>query len=134
LRNSLWNPNQSRAYGISVCDDAWDPNQDLGFHDPVSDMFVPLAMDGVALVKTRVPTADEVYSCPHIVMTSDSDWDPSNIQGHVLTQEEKEQMQLEAGVKTGDVYVDACHGEIQFVNGASEVECVLASQSTVLCD
>jgi len=134
LRNSLWNPNQSRAFGVSVCDDPWDPNCDLGFHDPVSDMFVPLAMDGVAFVKTRVPSTDEVYSCPHIVMTSDSNWDPSNMKGRMLTQEEKEQMHLQAGVRTGDVYVDACHGEIQFVNGASEDKCVLASMLTALCD
>jgi len=117
-----------------VCDDPWDPNHDLGFHDPVSDMFMPLAMDGVAFVKTCVPSTDEIYSCPHIVMTSDSDWNLSDKKGRSLTQEEKERMHLEAGVKIGDVYVDACHGEIQFANGASEDECVLASMSTALCD
>lgn len=42
LRNSLWNSNQLRAYGLSVCDDLVDLNHELGVYDPVSDMSVPL--------------------------------------------------------------------------------------------
>jgi hypothetical protein len=75
LKNSLWNPNQSRAFGLSVCDDPFDPNHELGFYDPVSDMSVLLEMDSVAFLKTRVPSINEVHSCPHIVMTSDAEWD-----------------------------------------------------------
>ena len=58
LKNSLWNPNQSRAFGLSVCDDPFDPNHELGFYDPVSDMSVPLEMDSVAFLKTRVPSIE----------------------------------------------------------------------------
>lgn len=81
LKNSLWNPNQLRAVGLSVCDDPFDPNRELGFYDPVSDMAVPLEMDSVAFLRTHVPSIDEVHSCPHIVMTSDAEWDPKSLSG-----------------------------------------------------
>jgi hypothetical protein len=111
LKNSLWNPNQSRAFGLSLCDDPFDPNPELGFYDPVSDMSVLHEMDSVAFLKTCVPSIDEVHSCPHIVMTSDAEWDLKSLSGHVLTQEEKEQMHITAGVKVSDVNIDAYPNE-----------------------
>jgi hypothetical protein len=119
LKNSLWNPNQSRAFGLSVCDDPFDPNHELGFYDPVSDMSVLLEMDSVAFLKTRVPSINEVHSCPHIVMTSDA---------------ESEQIHITAGVKVSDVNIDAYPNEPQFVSGASESDVVLASVLSALCD
>jgi hypothetical protein len=34
LYDSLINPNQCRAYGISICDNPFDPTRPLGLHDP----------------------------------------------------------------------------------------------------
>ncbi len=127
-------PHQSRAFGLSVCDDLFDPNHELGFYDPVSDMSMPLEMDSVAFLKTCVPSINEVNSCPHIVMASDAEWNPKSLSGHVLTQEEKEQMHITAGVKVSDVNIDAYANESQFISGASESDVVLASVSSVLCD
>ena len=42
LANSLIsNPNQCRVYGISICDDPFDPNRSLGFYDPLTELSVP---------------------------------------------------------------------------------------------
>jgi hypothetical protein len=45
----------------------------------------------------------------------------------VLTQEEKEQMHITAGVKVSDVNIDAYPNEPQFISGTSESDVVLAS-------
>jgi hypothetical protein len=119
---------------LSVCDDLFDPNRELGFYDPVSDMSVPLEMDSVAVLKTRVPSINEVHSCPHIVMTSDAEWDPKSFSGCMLTQEEKEQMHITAGVKVSDVNIDAYPNQPQFISDTSESDVMLASVLSALCD
>jgi hypothetical protein len=67
-------------------------------------------------------------------MASDAEWNPKSLSRHVLTQEEKEQMHITAGVKVSDVNIDAYANESQFISGASESDVVLASVSSVLCD
>jgi hypothetical protein len=60
-------------------------------------------------------------------MTSDAEWDPKSLSGHVLTQEEKERMHITAGVKVSDVNIDAYPNEPQFISGTSESDVMLAS-------
>jgi hypothetical protein len=52
----------------------------------------------------------------------------------VLTQEEKEQMYITAGVNVSDVNINAYPNEPQFISGTSESDVVLASVSSALCD
>jgi hypothetical protein len=78
--DSLINPNQCRAYGISICDDPFDPNRPLGLHDPKTGIFIPFEMQGTtAGFKTRAPQRDEVDRYRHIIMCDDAPWDPTKI-------------------------------------------------------
>ena len=90
MKHSLINPNQCRAAGISLCDDPYDPFRCLSIHDPHTDLTIPLVMHGsTCLLTTRVPTEDELQQCPHVVLTSELPWDPSELQSPYLPTEEE---------------------------------------------
>lgn len=75
LENSLINPNQIRAFGITLCDDPYDPYRALGFHDPLTDTFVPFqAEDTFIGWQSRPPTDHELATCRYVVLTSDQPW------------------------------------------------------------
>ena len=78
MDKSLINPNQSRAYGIGVCDDPTDPYRQIGFfHD---DDFFPLHMQGTtATINTRSPTRKELDECRKLFMSDPDFWDPTVI-------------------------------------------------------
>ena len=76
MKHSLINPNQVRAYGISLCDDPTDPHHKLGL--TVQDTFIPLVMSGSTChFTTRTPTSWELDNCLHLEITSDSKWNPN---------------------------------------------------------
>ena len=90
MNRSLINPNQCRAFGISVCDDPTDPHRSLGFH--TDTITIPFSMDGsIASTKTRCPTQEELDTCPHIVLSDEDHWDPTNVTFgiHSVTEEER---------------------------------------------
>ncbi len=75
MQHSLINPNQVRAYGVSLCDDPMDPNRQLGMM--VQDTFIPFTMAGTTCsFATRTPTSWELDNCPHLEITSNSEWNP----------------------------------------------------------
>ena len=77
MDRSLINPNQCRSFGVSVCDDPTDPHRSLGFY--TDQVTVELYMEGtIALTQTRCPTLEELDTCPHIYMSDENEWDPSN--------------------------------------------------------
>ena len=81
LQHSLINPNQCRAYGISICDDPYDPYRELEIVDNVTETKIPLDIEGAIIgVTTRVPTDQELSDCIYIVMTSDYQWNPAEVQ------------------------------------------------------
>jgi hypothetical protein len=80
LSHSLINPNQSRNFGISLCDDPFDPHRKLEIHDPETNVRIPLDMLGLTCYfDSRVPSKYELDNCQHIIMTSDEVWDPTNM-------------------------------------------------------
>ena len=77
MDKSLINPNQCRAFGISLCDDPTDPHRDLGIYDSSSDIFIPLHMSGsFSSLLTRCPTEEEMTSCRRIQLSCPDSWDP----------------------------------------------------------
>jgi hypothetical protein len=46
LPNSLINPNQCRMFGISLCNDPFDPHRKLEMYDNETATVIPLAMHG----------------------------------------------------------------------------------------
>ena len=90
MDHSLINPNQIRMTGIPVSDDPFDTTRKLGIaHDK---LFIPFSTDGTAVYfDTRVPTHQEMAECTRIVMTGDTEWDPSSVRlAEVRTKEEEE--------------------------------------------
>ena len=75
---SLINPNQCRAFGVSLCDDPSDPHRDLGIYDRDSGLFFPMTMQGsFCTLLTRCPTLDELEHCRHVILSDEHHWDPS---------------------------------------------------------
>ena len=78
MSNSLINPHQLRAYGLSVCDDPWDPNRALGIE--TGDVFIPFHTQGPNLFfESRSPTTRELDTLPE-VLVSGPRWDPHELQ------------------------------------------------------
>jgi hypothetical protein len=80
VTSSLINPNQLRAYGITV--------QDNPFAGPMyisnegEDDVVSISMFAVGTnisINTRTPIQEELDSCQHIILTSDSEWEPNDV-------------------------------------------------------
>ena len=80
LPHSLFNPNQIRQSGIDLWDNPYDKSHELSI-DVSEELIVPLRMQGTKLVfESRVPTPEELSTCPHIQMTSSRDWEPASVQ------------------------------------------------------
>ena len=64
----LIKPNQIRHYGIPISDNSFDSNEEFGFyHDKI---FVTFSTKLSAVYSTTcVPMDEELYTCPHIVIT-----------------------------------------------------------------
>ena len=82
LDHTLASPNQCRAYGVSWCDDAWDPNRPFGVQVDDPETLIPFQVKGsTALFVTRTPTGDDLRNlfAERIILTDSNTWDPSNI-------------------------------------------------------
>jgi len=79
MEHSLLNPNQLRAWGCCVQDDAWS-GAPLYIEDPTETVVIPLTMTGVTIgTTTRTPSEQELANCQHIALTSPHVWDPTNV-------------------------------------------------------
>ena len=95
LDRSLINPNQCRAFGISLCDDPTDPHRALGFH--TDEVLIELKMNGtIATMLTHCPSQEELDTCPFIFLSDEDSWDPTkvNFQINSIKQETCDQRSL----------------------------------------
>ena len=78
MDHSLVNPNQIRAFGIDVSDNPYDKERDFGItHD---DCFIPFSTEGsTVFFDTFVPSDHQLDTLRHIELTSDKEWDPTNV-------------------------------------------------------
>ena len=79
LTHSLINPNQLHAFGMDVQDNHFSTEWLLiqpAFHD----ITIPLQTLGtIIFTNTRAPTDQELSKHPHIVLSSNADWDPHHV-------------------------------------------------------
>lgn len=81
MDHSLINPNQIRHNGLIVNDNPYDKKLELGIHDDEHKLIIPFETQGtIMFANTRTPTQYELENCTHINLTSDSIWDPNNVQ------------------------------------------------------
>ncbi len=79
MDHTLVNPNQLRAFGIKVQDNPFD-QAPLFLATEDSEFSLPLECKGTIIgVTTRTPTALELQTCPHVVLSSEHEWDPQNV-------------------------------------------------------
>ena len=79
MDHTLLNPNQLRHYGTIVQD---NPTLPLPLSIIAEDrsFCMELFMQGTTVrVQTYSPTQTELETCPHVVLSSPSPWDPNNI-------------------------------------------------------
>ena len=82
LDHTLANPNQSRSFGISISDDAWDQNRAFGMQLDDANTMIPFQLQGsTAVFMSRPPTEQEKRDLfdTRIILTSDDSWDPDNV-------------------------------------------------------
>jgi hypothetical protein len=80
LDHSLINPNQMRAFGITVSDNPYG-NMAMGIQAEQDDFQFPMVSDGTIIYfDSRTPTNHELEACPHIVLTSPAEWNPRDVQ------------------------------------------------------
>ena len=78
-RTSLLCPNQMRFAGHQVDDIPRFLTKGRSIHGILTcdNMHLPFDMQGhTSYLATRTPSADELNSCEHVVLTSDAPWDP----------------------------------------------------------
>ena len=74
LPHSLINPNQLRAYGLTVNDDPFDHTRNFGID--LEQTFIPFDTTGTVVhFESRVPTEWEKTHLPTILITGE-DWNP----------------------------------------------------------
>ena len=77
LDHTLVNPNQLRAYGVSIKDNPFDAKP---LSITTDDASVELYSEGTIICgDTRTPTESELSQLPRLILTSPHDWDPHNI-------------------------------------------------------
>jgi hypothetical protein len=80
LDHSLINPNQMRAYGVSVQDNPY-ANTAMHIAAEQDEFELPMTADGtVIFFNSRTPTNHELETCTHITLSSAAEWNPRDIQ------------------------------------------------------
>jgi hypothetical protein len=79
MDHTLVNPNQLRAYGLTVQDNPFS-EAPIFISTEGHEFILPLASKGTILgVTTRTPTAQELQTCPHVTLSSEHEWDPQHV-------------------------------------------------------
>ena len=80
LAHTLINPNQYHAHGTLVQDNPF-ASSPLAISPLDSDILIPLHTLGTIIyTDTQTPNLTKLATLPHLVLTSDADWDPHNVQ------------------------------------------------------
>ena len=107
LTHSLINPNQLLAFGMDVQDNPFS-TKGLTIQPASHDITIPLQTLGTIIyTNTRAPTDQELTTCPHIVLTSNTDWDPHHVQFPSRDVEEESKSTISA-IQTQQQY-DICN-------------------------
>ena len=112
LPNSLINPNQLRYFGTIVQD---DPTSTSPLHIRTEDasFSMPLEMKGtVIFAETRKPTEKELDKCPHVVLSSPHEWEPSKVK---FPQPNKQSLEEVIADIRQDVGVSTLRSRAEFV-------------------
>ena len=79
MDHSLINPNQIRHYGIDVKDNPFE-KMGITYEENGDNFHIPFKCEGTTIYfDTHYPTDYELEQNPHIILTSDKEWDPARV-------------------------------------------------------
>ena len=79
LTHSLINPNQLHAFGMDVQDNPFS-TKGLTIQLASHDITIPLqTLSTIIYTNAHAPTDQELTTCPHIILSSNADWDPHHV-------------------------------------------------------
>ena len=82
LPNTLINPNQLQQYGVTVQDNPVS-HKSLYIMTEDNTFSMELKMKGTIIIANTLTTStEELYECPHIILSSPHQWDPQNVTFH----------------------------------------------------
>ena len=80
LDHSLINPNQIRDFGIEVWDNPYDKSHDVEINVD-DELQISLSFKGTkGMFHSSTPSTDDLQWLPRIVLTSDKEWNPHDIE------------------------------------------------------
>jgi hypothetical protein len=92
MTHSLINPNQLCLFGIDLCDDAYVKHRGLRLIDHKSELRIPFEAAGTTIsFQSRYPTQEELDTCQHVTLTSDSNWNPRTVELGINSRSEEEE-------------------------------------------
>ena len=121
MENSLMNPNQLRAFGCVVQDNPYTGSP-LYMEDPEGVVAIPFETIGTNIfITTRTPTQDELDGCPHVILTSQREWEPSRVQFPAAQWTiAEDQATRNVSLLATNTCEHLMHGEVFNVNGFSQ--------------
>ena len=82
MESTLINPNQLRHFGMHIQDDS-SSTRPISMISEDTEFAMSLKRDGtIVYFDTHAPTQKELENFPHIVISSEKSWDPTNV--HLL--------------------------------------------------
>jgi hypothetical protein len=97
MEHTLINPNQLRAYGITVQDNPFNPAP-IFISSEDNEFTLPLSSKGTVLgVATRTPTGQELQTFPHVVLSSEHKCGPQNVRFPRASQTVEEEISRTVG-------------------------------------
>ena len=81
MNHTLINPNQLRQYGIPVHDNPYDrdPSRAMGIKINDDERLPFLSQGSTIFFNSRYPDDDELEAYPHVILMSDTPWDPHRL-------------------------------------------------------
>ena len=132
IDRSLVNPNQCRAFGISLCDDPTDTHRALGFH--TDKVLIELFMKGtIATMRTHCPSQEELDTCPFIYLSDENSWDPNKVTFQINSMVQESQAQRILRICHIDSNPPTAPSIALTPSTASSYDVAMANVSNTLC-
>jgi len=107
--NTLVNPNQLRYFGLTVKDDPYDKDQPMRIESENGEVVLPLHSDGTVIyLDTWSPTDNDLNDFPHVVMSSQHEWNPVDVKFPKTSRQSEEEMSFRsiASVRGDEFHVE----------------------------
>ena len=100
MEHTLVKPNQLQHFGVTVQDNPHSSSP-LYIESPDRDFVLPLIVEGTTIMAhTRTPSGEELATCRHILLSSQTEWNPHIIQFPKAIQSVEEEIEYQRSVSS----------------------------------